>query len=78
MSCMERSTLDLRLNGREQALVDEIGRATFLGESDLCRIAIRKLLNLWDRTPEDPLPGASADRAVLTENLRIVARELPR
>ena len=78
MRGMERSTLDLRLNRREQALVDEIGRATFLGESDLCRIAVRKLLNLWDRTLEYPLPGASADRAILTVNLRAMARELPR
>ena len=75
---MERPKLDLRLNRREQALVDEIRRATFLRESDLCRIAVRKLLNPWDRTPEYPLPGAPADRAILTENLRIMARELPR
>ena len=40
----EGPELDLRLNRREQALVDEIRRATFLGELDLCRIAVRKLL----------------------------------
>ena len=75
---MEGSNLDLRLNKREQAIADEIGRATFLRESDLCRIAVRKLLNLWDRTPENPVPGAPADRAILTENLRAMARELLR
>ena len=75
---MERTKLDLRLNRREQAQADEIRRATFLDESDLCRVAVRKLLNLWGRTPEYPLPGAPADRAVLTENLRPMARELPR
>ena len=75
---MEGRELDLRLNRPEQALVDEIRRATFLGELDLCRIAVRKLLNLWARTPESPLPGASADRSILTENLHTMARELPR
>ena len=75
---VDRSNLDLRLNKREQAIGDEIRRSAFLGESDLCRIAVRKLLNLWDRTSEYPLPGAPADRAVLTENLRAMARELPR
>ena len=75
---MEGSNLDLRLKKREQAIADEILRATFLRESDLCRIAVRKLLSLWDCTPEYSLPGASADRAVLTEDLRAMARELPR
>ncbi len=69
---------DLRLNRRERALVEEISRVTLLDEWDLCRVAGRKLLNLWDRTPEYPLLRSPADRAILTENLRNLARKLPR
>ena len=43
---MDRPKLDLRLNRKEQALMREIRRATFLDESDLWRVAIRKLINL--------------------------------
>ena len=58
---MEPGTL--RQGRREQALADEIPRAAYLSDGELCLVKVRKLLNLWERPPEYPLPGKPTDRA---------------
>ena len=45
----------IRLGRRERALASQIQRAAFVSDSELCLVAVRKLLNLWERTPEYPL-----------------------
>lgn len=64
----------LRLGRREQALVDEIRTGTFVSDSELCLVAVRELLDLWQRTPEYPLPGKPVDRAALASNIPEMAR----
>ena len=68
---MEAGTL--RLGRRERALADELQRVTFLSDSDFCLVAVRKLLNLWERTPEYPLPGKPVDRTELAASIREMA-----
>ena len=49
---MESAGFDRRPSRCQQAPADEFCQATNLEESDLCRVAVRKLLNPWERTPE--------------------------
>ena len=64
----------LQLGRCAQALADESRRAAFVTDSELCLVAVRKLLNLWEWTPEYLLPGKPADRTELAANIREMAR----
>lgn len=78
VECMGSTKLHRRLNTPERVLMHEIRWVTFLGAYNRCRVTVRKLLSLWNRVPECPMPGTPADRAVLTENRHAMGRELPR
>ena len=64
----------LRLGRRKQALLDEIRMAAFVSDSELCLVAVKELLNLWERTPEYPLPGKPVGRVMLAGRIREMAR----
>ena len=78
---MGQTDLDLRLNNGERALADEICRTAVLGESDLCRIAVRKLLNLCasqmlslSTKPSDDIPISVLAVASQSFALRAIGR----